>query len=242
MGDRTLLEIVQSVCAVVGVARPTSVFGGINANRTMFEMLELANETAQRIAYDTREWGFLTIRGEIIGDGISQDYNLPNNFKRFLLTSNLWRGASPSSPMRFIPDPDEWVRRRLSNMTESFGEWRFYTSQISIVPILAMGEKVTFTYLDKNCIMPMGNPDLFADVFQNDTDKWRLDDRLLKLGMIWAWKAQKGSPYAEDMANYQEALSYVSGADKPAPIIIGRMPISAAVNVALPWPSNWGPQ
>ena len=33
-----------------------SVFSNITANRTMQEMLALANEMAQRIAYDTRDW------------------------------------------------------------------------------------------------------------------------------------------------------------------------------------------
>ena len=33
-----------------------------------------------------------------------------------------------------------------------------------------------------------------------------IDERLLKLGMIWQWKANKGSPYAEDMGTYSDAL------------------------------------
>ncbi len=51
-----LLTVVRDVCAVVGVAAPTSVFATISTNRTMFEMLACANEMAQRIAYDTRDW------------------------------------------------------------------------------------------------------------------------------------------------------------------------------------------
>jgi hypothetical protein len=40
----------------VGVVNVTLVFSNITANRTMQEMLALANEMAQRIAYDTRDW------------------------------------------------------------------------------------------------------------------------------------------------------------------------------------------
>ena len=46
-----------------------------------------------------------------------------------------------------------------------------------------------------------------------------LDERLLKLGMIWQWKAKKGSPYQEDLGTYGDALSRLarrhdsSGAD-----------------------------
>jgi hypothetical protein len=44
---------------------------------------------------------------------------------------------------------------------------------------------------------------------------------LLKLGMIWQWKAQKGSPYAEDMGTYGDALTIAMGNDSPSPIIVG---------------------
>ena len=37
-------------------AMPQSMFTNITGNRTMQEMVALANETAQRIAYDTRDW------------------------------------------------------------------------------------------------------------------------------------------------------------------------------------------
>ena len=52
-----------------------------------------------------------------------------------------------------------------------------------------------------------------------DGDTFVLDERLLRLGMIWQWKAQKGSPYAEDMGTYGDALNVYSGSDTPAPII-----------------------
>jgi hypothetical protein len=54
--------------------------------------------------------------------------------------------------------------------------------------------------------------------------------------MIWQWKAQKGSPYAEDMGTYYDALNYAMGKDSPSPIILGRLPMSAAVNSSYPWP------
>ena len=60
-----------------------------------------------------------------------------------------------------------------------------------------------------------------------DGDTFRLDERLLKLGMICHWKTNKGSPYAEDMGTYCDAHGDRDGPRQPAPIIIGRTPISA---------------
>jgi hypothetical protein len=249
----TLLTTVQAVCAAVGVERPASVFSNINNNRTMQEMLALANEMAQRIAYDAgHDWQVLKNRGEFVGgfhsgidDGVSF-YDFPEKFKRFLLTSNIWRSTSTLYPMRFVPDADQWLQRRAAGYYDARGEWTTMGGAVWIAPPLnaasasAPAQKATYAYLDKNCIRPYSVPHGETDRFTNDGDTTWIDERLLKLGMIWQWKANKGSPYAEDMASYNDALALAMGKDSPAPIIIGRMPISAAVQTAYPFPIDPG--
>ena len=78
----TLLSVVMDVCAVVGVQQPTSVTSNLVANRTMQEMLALANEMAQRISYDTRDWTVLRKVQTYPGDGVAAGFNLPANYKR----------------------------------------------------------------------------------------------------------------------------------------------------------------
>jgi len=98
----------------------------------------------------------------------------------------------------------------------------------------------TFNYIDKNCVTLAGGG--FGDAFMSDGDSFRLDERLLKLGMIWQWKALKGSPYAEDMATFMDALTRATGADKPSPILIDRLPSSVMTAYPYPTPSasDWG--
>jgi hypothetical protein len=297
----TLLTVVKDVCAAVGVEVPTSVFSNITANRTAQEMLALANEMAQRIAYDRGEWGVLQRTCALTADMALpanpqfpqlQEFALPADFKRMLLTANVRRKSIPTLPMRFIADTDEWLLRRAWGYYDYRGEWiTTGTSSISIAPPLSdlrtlpawanstqyvngikvkdavdttfwqckithasaisgtfaadraahptywtqiFQDYVFFPYLIRDCINVGGAG--AGDIFLNDTDVFELDERLLKLGMIWQWKAQKGTPYAEDMATYEDALARVAGADKPMPIIIGRRPMSAAVNVAYPFP------
>ena len=258
----TLLSVVRDVCAATGVAIPQSVFSNITGNRTMQEMLSLANEMAQRIAYDTREWTKLKTTVTYTGDAVwtgqplsalpadqvwvggTSAWSLPANFKRMLLTTSVWRTPLVSVPMRFIPDTDEWLNRRASNATHSgSGEWTIYGGQIHIFPIMygikpafssspAMpAETAYFTYLDKNCVnLTSGGR---GDEFMNDADTFVLDDRLLKLAMIYQWKAQKGSSYAEDMSTFGDALAIAMGHDVPAPIFIDRKPIASGF--AYPW-------
>jgi hypothetical protein len=231
----TLLSVVKDVCAVVGVAVPQSVFSNITGNRTMQEMLALANEMAQRIAYDNRDWTALRAMATFTGDGTTTAFPLPANYKRMLLTSNVWRSTSTQSPMHFVSDSDEWMQRRASNASDwAWGEWTMLGGNMVIYPAMPVGQTATFGYLDKNCInLASGGR---GDVFMSDDDTFALDERVLKLGMIWQWKAQKGASYAEDMGTYGDALGYAMGHDSPAPIILGRKPISSSATVAYPWP------
>ena len=229
----SLLSVVQDVCAVVGVARPVSVFAAIGSNRTMFEMVALANEMAQRIAYDTRDWQDLQRSVTYPGTGTAADFALPADYKRMLLTMNLWRSTNTMTPMRFIPDPDMWAQRRASNAYyASYGEWTMQGGQILTYPAMGSGVTARYSYLKKNPVSLASGG--YGDAFLSDGDTFILGDRLLKLGMIWQWRSGKGSPYAEELGTYTDALAKAQGSDRPAPTYIGRSPISSQ-NIAYPW-------
>jgi hypothetical protein len=230
----SLLTVVKDVCAVVGIPIPQAVLSNITANRTMQEMLSLANEMANRIAYDNRDWSVLKLFNTFTGDGTKTSFPLPANYKRMLLTTNVWRSTSALCPMNFISDTDEWLQRRMLNYTYPFGEWTLLGNQMLLWPAMGPAVTATFSYLDGNCITLASGG--VGNTFAADTDSFRLDERLLKLGMIWQWKANKGSPYAEDMANYSDALAMVQGHDKPSPIMVGRRPMPGGVRAAYPWP------
>lgn len=229
----TVLAVIQQVCSAVGVSVPlTSAFANINTNRTMREMVDLATEMAQRIAGDHREWTKMKQVATFVGDGVidvngvmqgTAAFNMPANYKRMLLSANVWRSTSTQQAMIFVPDTDEWLNRRYSGLAASaWGEWTMVGGQMLIAPIMAVGVSVYFAYLDKNCVALASGG--YGDQFMTDGDSFRLDERLLKLGMIWQWKANKGSSYAEDLSTYDDALNVLSGADQPAPIIVGRYP------------------
>lgn len=230
----TLLSVIKDVCAVVGVQVPTSVFSNITDNRTMQEMLSLANEAAQRLAYDERDWTRFKKTVTFVGDGVTTAFSLPADYKRMLLTSNVWKSANTLHPMRFVPDTDEWLNRRARNYYDSYGEWTMMGNQILIVPVMGVGITAYFAYLHKNCIQLASGG--FGDTFVADNDVFALDERTFKLGMIWQWKAEKGSPYQEDLGTYGTALSYIEGHDSPSPIMIGRLPLSAGTKTAYPFP------
>jgi len=236
----SLLSVVKDVCMVVGVNPPTSLFAASVQPRTQAELLSLANDMAQRIAYDTREWTALKKYATFHGDGVATSFEMPDDYKRMTLTTQVRKTSVPRQPMRHIPDTDAWLTRRMENASDNpSGEWTLIGTQMHIFPALAAGDTIRFVYLDKNCIKlsvapPAGSP--YSPTFVSDDDTTRIDERLLKFGMIWQWKANKGSPYAEDLGTYGDAIQTAMGADKPAPIIIDGQPISANVQIAYPWP------
>jgi hypothetical protein len=81
-----LLTVVQDVCEVVGVAQPSTVFGAINTDRTMQEMVRCANEMAQRIAGDTREWAEMQAVGTFTD---RSEFTPPADFKRMPLSTEI---------------------------------------------------------------------------------------------------------------------------------------------------------
>jgi hypothetical protein len=174
------------------------------------------------------------------GDGIVTAFPIPADYKRMLLNSNVRRSIDVNQPMRFISDYDEWLWRRARAINDGRGEWIIVGGEMLIWPAMGVGVTADYPYLQRNCITLASGG--YGDRFMADGDSFRLDERLLKLGMIWQWKALKGSPYAEDMGTYSDAIANAMGHDKPAPIIIGRMPISSTARISGSWPATWGPQ
>jgi hypothetical protein len=240
----TVQSVVKEVCAVVGVRPPAgSIFVLPSQDRTAWEMVNLANEMAQRIAYNTRDWQKFRSLASLSGDGVTTAFDLPTDWHRMLLTSSIYSTAQPTMPLTFIDDPDEWLTKEMNGFIDPAGSWTIYGDQIHFRPVPPSGVLLKFWYMHKYCITlgsgVGGGP---SDVFLSDTDVYRLPERLLKLGMIWQWKANKGGTYAEDIANYEDALSTIAGSDKPSPIIIGRQNMSAAVNRSYPYPTPSAPE
>ena len=245
----SLLTVVRDVCAVVGVEAPaTSVFTNISTNRTMFEMVALATEMGHRIACEFRDWTILRRTAQYIGNGLQTEFVMPSDYRRMLITGNVRVSTNPKQPLLFINDFDQWVERRLANEVAPNGEWTIASGhagtspptvdlirqRMLVHPAPADTAALVFPYISRSFIN-LGSGGV-GHRFVSDTDEFALDERLLLLGMIWQWKAQKGSPYAEDMGTYSDALAWAAGRDGPAPIYVGNQNISASARTAYPGP------
>lgn len=227
----SILSVIKQVCPVVGLTVPTAAFS--STDREMVEMQALANEMAQRIAFDTRDWTRLKTLGTFTGDGVATEFDYPADYKRMLKKARLWPSASPFSPLTHYPDSDQWLGLSVQNYQTLVGSWTALGSQIAIQPALAAASTVKFYYLSNKIVADKDG--ILKTEFTADDDVYRLDERILKLGMIWQWKANKGLSYGEDMTTYEDALAVASGADKGSNIlVVGSQRSSIATDYAFP--------
>jgi hypothetical protein len=73
--------------------------------------------------------------------------------------------------------------------------------------------------------------------FTADADAFVLPERLLKLDLIWRWRALKRMEYSEDMVNFNMAMEKAISKDKGTRILVaGRQRIPYNVRNAYPGP------
>jgi hypothetical protein len=205
----TVLSTLQRASTVLGLAVPTAIFA--STDREHIELADVANEAAEAMA-DFYDWQRLKTIATFTGNGVTEDFNLPSDYRRMTLKSTLWVSSMPFTPLEHVLDFDTWLGIIVSNTQLSIGQWIIYGNQFHIRPALASSDTAKFTYITKNIILSgAGDP---KELFSVDTDVFKLDERVLRLGIVWRWKSNKGLPYAEDMQNYEIALAEAVGRDK----------------------------
>lgn len=228
----TVLSAVQAASTWIGVAVPTVLFTG--TDRTSVELQAMVNECAKAIAEDF-DWSRLRTLATITGDATTTDWSLPSDYSRMLKKASLWPSAMPTTPIQHIADTDEWLMLDVQGFQSVVQRWTIYGNQIHVKPAIASAATAKYYYISNLLVSATGSTTLTKTDFTLDTDSLFVDERLLKLNLIWRWKAAKGRPYAEDLANYQNALDVVAGADRGSRFIsIGRSR-SGDVNIAFPW-------
>src|SRR5690606_14074779 len=104
---KTILQVIQEACPFIGLAVPSAVYS--STERQHVELRMIANEMAERIAYDTHDWTKLKVLGTITGDGVTEGFFLPEDYRRMLKTTQLWPANNLNCPMSHEPDTDQWL-------------------------------------------------------------------------------------------------------------------------------------
>jgi hypothetical protein len=227
----TILSVIRDAAPFISLGVPEAVMA--STEREHVELAATANEMAERIA-EAHEWQLLKRQHSITGNGSDDAWDLPADFDRLPLAQQVWSSAR-SYPLEQVTDEDEWLGRQVvfpGGMTT--GSFIIIGGQMVFDPVLASGEVAKFYYLTNLAVEDEDGETKAA--FTADTDTFRLDERLLKLAIIWRWKQAKGLPFEVWLADFNLLLAQRVGRDGARkPIATGRPRYRDAGSIALPW-------
>jgi hypothetical protein len=228
----TVLAAVQSAAPWIGITVPTVLFTA--TDRTSVEMQAMVNEAALGICEDF-DWQRLKTLNTITGDGSDTDFDLPSDYARMPKDARLWPSDEPNSPLLHVLSDDDWLGYEVQDFDSVTNRWIIYGGALHIKPAIANLATVKHFYISNKIVSVDGSSTLTKTEFTLDTDSFFLGDRILKLAIIWRWKAAKGRPYAQDEDNYNKLRDELAGGDKGARILhLGKRRIPSDVTLAYP--------
>jgi hypothetical protein len=202
----TLLTIVQDACVECNQPRPTAVIS--NSEITTIQMLSLANAVGDELQKDyawqklTREASFSAVATASQGTIVSKTPTAGTTFDRFVNDTMFnrtagWRIRGPVSSQ-------EW--QSIQSTSVAGLDRAFYIRQgnIYMTPIPTAGDSIYFEYVATQWCESSGGTGQTA--FAADTDVCRLDERLMKMALVYRFRQAKGLPHIEHLARFEKYL------------------------------------
>lgn len=245
MGTKTILQIVNE--ARVGSSLPqVSALFGASERRTR------TVEYAESAILDTvddfleRPWTALETLATITTVASQEAYDLPPDYS-FMLTETFWAQNSPPTRPGVGPlSKERW--RALKNWgpsTTITPMWRVQGGDIILFPVPTESSQTQqFDYISKYCVYGAGGylwgsfsygmgvwtaaatAAGYKAAFTVDSDTFKLDDAVLKMGIRWRLLKLCGLPYAADREEYLRAMDIAFARDDGGPgrIRVGERP------------------
>lgn len=206
----SMLTLIQSFCKRTNISVPSTVLGSTDTQ--VLQILALLEEEGDDLAkrYDwevlTNEATHTTVATESQG---AITTIASNGFDRF--KPNTFWDRSEQLPVYVINDTD-WQQVKAIAVTGPRYQARIRGGNLIANPVPVAGNTWAFEYISKNWITDSGgsNPD---SEFNDDSDLILLPNDIVKMGLRWRWKKEKGFDYDEDFRTYENMISKAIGSD-----------------------------
>lgn len=230
----TILSVCREAAVKLNRTQPTSVFSTTDVFSA--ELLLAAKETAESLVKEEHDWRSLTIMATCPGDAATTVFPLATvavGYERLIKGAKLHSLRFKNATFRPARDLDEWLFFKDNLLVGSPGNWVILNNAVQIFPPMPVNDTARFFYItNQYAAKSDGTPQI---AFLADTDTFALDERLLRLGIIWRWRADKRLEYAEDLKNYEIAKASAMGKDKGSQLItVGAQRVSRSNQVAYP--------
>ena len=227
-----VLAALQSAALRLVGQRPPVFFG--SSGQIEIELCDLVNEVAQEIV-DYADWQGLTRLHTISGNGVTTDFNLPDDYGRQLIRSDVQDLDSWAWGYQRCTDINDFLCQQARGLIPIPGIWIINDNLMQFAPAPSSGNPATFPYLTKNYATSSDTLE-GKDAFTADTDTFGLAERLLTLGLVWKWREQKKLDFTGDQENFQNELNKAAAKDKGSRIYrSGRRGFFRGTYPAWPW-------
>lgn len=231
----SVLSAAQSAMVRLVGRRPSTIFS--TTDQTEMQIADLINEVATDIMKG-HDWRAITKIATVEGDGTQAAFALPADYDRMVLAQSVHDGASWFWNYTPAGSMDEWMAMTHGNSGSiSPGWWILLDRKLQFSP--APTGTATYPYISRafGRSAPASGTGVITPIssFTKDDDTFLLDERLLTLGVIWRFREQKGIGYAEDLTNYEAALSQEQARDRGARVLRDQRRFKGDVSVAYPW-------
>lgn len=225
----TILTVLQAAAPRIGLSVPSAVFSA--TSKDAIDLQEIAKDTADMIARAHPWQKFSTIKTHA-GDGSTEDFNLADDYSWMPDDGDIWSTAQ-RRPLTKVQSQNDWLGMVLIGTSLVTNAWIIYGGQLHIRHALSASDTAKYFYQSNFSVAPATGANKAA--FTLDTDSFRLDEQLLKLGVIYKWKEMKELPYAQHMDNYEDLKEKLIARDKGATaIVLGSRRMPAGVTRAYP--------
>lgn len=230
----TALSAMQSAAARLIGRKPSTFFSSQQTFEV--EIVDLLNDVADDIA-ESHDWQGLTKIHTIIGNGTDEAFPLPSDYNRMLIDADVFDPNNWAWGYYHYTNINDWLRDKSRGFSMIPGGWIMLADQFNFFPIPAVAANADFPYISSQYARSTAGAPQSA--FQDDDDVFVLPEKLLTLGLIWRYRAQKGMGYAEDMQNYEIALSQAQARDGGSKVIRSTSRIRRG-NIGIAWPWELG--
>jgi len=212
----TCLSIIQDVCQRINLPSPTTAAQSADPAIQQVVALSLKEAEWQLVQYDPQacllEGNFTTVATETQVANITTTY--PG--MKSILNDTLWN-RDLRRPVFGPMTAQRWEQLKAMVMQGPWNQYQIRGNAILFIPVPTAGQSIFFQYKSINwCQSSGGTP---QSRFMADTDIGLLDENVFKLGIEWRWKKAKNLEYAQDFADYEDALAIVKARDGTKDVI-----------------------
>ena len=226
----TILNMIQRLTRGTGIPTPTSIVG--NTDRQVIQLLEIANEEGEELAA-RGNWSAMRFEATFTQKAAA-DQGLLNSALvtagdfDYIFNDTMWN-RNTSLPILGSLNSIDWQTLQAFPVTGPYQQYKIENGRIFFDPVGPNAtDTIAFHY--KSLFWSETSGGTGQATWVNDDDVGRLDETIMRLGVRWRWRKEKGLEYAEDFKTYERRVLNALNRDGGAP----RLALNGGIRHRLP--------